>query len=245
MRFLILFLLTVSNLLHASTFTVGVEYLDYYPAYNYIGKPSDASASKDILDDFAKKHGYKFEYVPLPVNRLYEKFLDGTLDFKFPDHVYWQKDLKGDRKIIYSEPVFEFIDGVLVRDPKTVKDPKGLKKIGSFRGFTIHDYKSNIDAGQIEAKYYDSFRELIMAGLKGSVDGVYLNIKVAEFYMEQIKKEKPELGTLTFQDSLPFTRSAYHLSTLRHQKVMDQFNSYLKEQQDFIKKVTADRRVGL
>ncbi|HET9239933.1 MAG TPA: transporter substrate-binding domain-containing protein [Oligoflexus sp.] len=245
MRILLLFLLLLPDFAQSASFKVGVEYLDYYPAYNYIGKPSDASASKDILDDFAKKHGHTFEYVPLPVNRLYEKFLDGTLDFKFPDHKFWQTDLKRKHKVIYSDPVFEFIDGVLVRDPKAVKGLADLKKVGSFRGFTIFDYKAEIEAGKIEAKYFDSFRELIIATLKGSVDGAYLNIKVADYNLEQIKKEHPELGTLVFQESLPFTRSAYHLSTLRHEKLMNQFNQYLKEHRTFINKVIAERRVGI
>jgi ABC-type amino acid transport substrate-binding protein len=245
MRFLPILFLMVSNLLHAAPLTVGVEYLDYYPAYNYIGKPSNASVSKDILDDFAKRYGHQFEYVPLPVNRLYEKFLDGSLDFKFPDHRLWQKDLKASAKIVYSDPVFDFIDGVLVRDHNAIKSVKDLKKIGSFRGFTVWDYQPNIAAGLIEVKYYDTFRELIMSGLRGSVDGVYLNIKVAEYYFEQIKKENPEMGTLTFQNSLPFTHSSYHLSTLRHQKIIDQFNRYLKEQKDFIKQVITDRKAGL
>jgi len=244
MRFLPLLLLVLSNLLQAATFRVGVEYLEYYPAYNYIGKPSDASASKDILDDFAKKHGHTFEYVPLPVQRLYKDFLDGKLDFKFPDHPLWQGDMKSKYKLVYSDPVFEFIDGLVVRDPQ-LKSIDQIKTIGTFNGFTVHDYAQEIKDGKIELKTYNSFRELIMATLKKSVQGAYLNIKVADYYQDEIKKKYPELGTLSFQASLPHTSSSYHLSTLSHPKLLEDFNKYLKEHASFVKKVITERRVAL
>lgn len=242
-----LFLLTIlfSTLATADVYTVGVEYLEYYPAYNYIGKPSDASASKDILDDFAKKSGHQFKYVTLPVNRLYERFLEGAVDLKFPDHPDWQTTLKAGKSIVYSDPVFEYIDGILVRDKNKLSNMKDIKKIGSVRGFTIWDYKKEIDEGRMEAKSYDSFRDLVMAGLKGSVDGIYLNIMVAQYYLGQVQSEHKDLGSLEFQDKLPFTRSNYHLSSIHHRKLIDQFNQYLKNNAHFVKKVISDRKVKL
>ncbi len=229
----------------AADFTVGVENLEYYPAYNYIGKPSDASASKDILDDFAAKFGHKFTYVPLSVTRLYENFLTGAVDFKFPDNQNWQSEIKAGKSLVYSESVFEYIDGVLVRDKSKFKTAADLEKLGSFRGFTIRDYKKEIDSGKIQAKSYDSVRELVIAGLRGSVNGIYLNIRVAQHYQEQIKLEETGLGSLEFADQLPFTRSSYRLSTIKHGKVIDDFNRYLIKHADFIKKVLKDRKTGI
>ncbi|MDQ3233565.1 MAG: transporter substrate-binding domain-containing protein, partial [Pseudobdellovibrionaceae bacterium] len=242
MRLLWSFLFVFASFpVRADVYTVGVEYLEYYPAYNYIGHP-DASASKDILDDFANKSGHQFKYVALPVSRLYEKFLDGTVDFKFPDHPDWQSGIKTGKAVLYSDPVFEYIDGLLVLDKAKLKNLADLKKIGSFRGFTIWDYKKDIDQKRIKVKSYDSVRQLVMAGLKGSVDGIYLNIKVAQHYLSQIQSEQQGIGSLEFQDRLPFTRSNYRLSSIQHGQVLQQFNQYLQDNAAFVQRAISKRK---
>jgi len=88
--------------LHASeqkSFQVGVELLSYFPAYNFSTKGPGDSASYAILEAFARSEKIVFEYVPLPVNRLYKDFLDQNLDFKFPANPKWRKARKGRQKV--------------------------------------------------------------------------------------------------------------------------------------------------
>lgn len=206
-------------------FRVGVELLSYFPAYDYSAQGPGDSASYAILESFANAESIKFEYVPLPVNRLYKEFLDSTFDFKFPDNPNWRKDLKGQRQILYSDPVFEYIDGIMVLPSRLGAGRDKLRKVGSVLGFTIWDYLTEIQAGKVKASEYRDFSELLRSGVKGLVDGVYINIAVGNYHLEE-KIKQPK--ALVFDPSLPHTRDSYRLSTLKHAKLLDRFSSFLK-----------------
>jgi ABC-type amino acid transport substrate-binding protein len=208
-------------------FRVGVELLAYFPAYNFSTHGPGDSASYAILESFARDQKIEFEYVALPVNRLYKDFLDKNLDFKFPDNPKWRSDLKGSSKVLYSEPVFDYIDGTMVLPAHTGGGKDKLKKVGSVLGFTIWDYLTEIKEGHIKASEYPDFGELLRAGLKGLVDGVYINIAVGNYHLEE-KLKQPK--ALVFDSALPHTRDSYRLSTLKHPKLLERFSNYLKTQ---------------
>lgn len=216
--------------LHASeqkTFRVGVELLSYFPAYNFSTKGPGDSASYAILEKFARSEKIVFEYVPLPVNRLYKDFLDQSLDFKFPDNPKWRTDLKGQTKVFYSEPVFEYIDGTMVTPSRAKMGKDKIKKIGTVLGFTVWDYLTDIQGGTMKTSEYPDFGELLRAGVKGLVDGVYINIAVGNYHLEETLKQPK---ALVFDPSLPHTRDSYRLSSLKHSALLERFSSFLKSQ---------------
>lgn len=63
---------------------------------------------------FAAEKGYQFAYVALPVKRLFVEFSNGVGDFKYPDNPQWALHIKKDAPIVYSEPVVEYVNGVMV-----------------------------------------------------------------------------------------------------------------------------------
>lgn len=214
--------------LHASeqkTFQVGVELLSYFPAYNFSTKGPGDSASYAILESFARSEKIVFEYVPLPVNRLYKDFLDQNLDFKFPDNPKWRNDLKGKQKVLYSAPVFEYIDGTMVAPGRLKAGKDKIKKIGTVLGFTIWDFLKDIQSGSMKASEYPDFDELLRAGVKGLVDGVYINIAVGNYHLDETLKQPK---ALVFDPSLPHTRDSYRLSSLKHPALLDRFSKFLK-----------------
>lgn len=206
-------------------FRVGVELLSYFPAYNFSTKGPGDSASYAILEKFARSEHIVFEYVPLPVNRLYRDFLDKSLDFKFPDNPKWRNDLKGEQKVFYSESVFEYIDGMMVIPGHVNAGKDKIKKVGSVLGFTVWDYLTDIQKGSMAVSEYPDFGELLRAGVKGLVDGVYINIAVGNYHLDENLKQPKGL---VFDPSLPHTRDSYRLSTLKHSALLDRFSSYLK-----------------
>lgn len=214
--------------LHAAEqkkFQVGVELLSYFPAYNFSAKGPGDSASYAILEKFARSENIVFEYVPLPVNRLYKDFLDQSLDFKFPDNPKWRNDLKGQQKVLYSDPVFEYIDGTMVLPARVNQGKDKMKKIGTVLGFTIWDYLKDIESGSMKASEYPDFSELLRAGVKGLVDGVYINIAVGNYHLEESLKQPK---ALVFDPKLPHTRDSYRLSSLKHPALLERFSSFLK-----------------
>jgi ABC-type amino acid transport substrate-binding protein len=159
------------------------------------------------LDSFAAKEGIQFEYVPVPVNRLYADFLDcaSKLDFKFPDNENWAGDKKANKKIYYSDSVVEFTDGTMVAKDKIGRAKKDMKTLGTVRGFTPWDYLDDVQkAKTIRLVENDSLAGLLQQAKQGRVDGIYVNISVANYALNNTLKE-PE--ALVFDKALPHTAS--------------------------------------
>ncbi len=230
--------LLVGALLFASTlfgtegqkeFIVGVENIEYFPQFSNDNGEYKGFA-RELLDEFAKDKGYKFTYEPLPIKRLLEMFLRGRVDFKYPDNIYWAQDEKKDKKLIYSEPVVEYIDGVVVAPEKVGKTT--LAKLGTIRGFTPFEYMEDIKKGTTELNEASNMSSLLSMGIVGKIDGVYVNVAVARYVLnEQLKKP----NALVFDKNLKHTKSNYHFATIKHEAVMKEFNDWMKLRADWIK----------
>lgn len=217
------------------SFVVGVEDLNYYPQYNSEGKQFTGFA-REILDAFAKDRGYSFIYKPLPVARLYDSFLAGELDFKYPDDPNWQQGARKGKAISYSDPVVTYIDGVLVTPDNKGKGKAALKVLGTVRGFTPWDYMGEINKGALRVQEVNDFSSSLQQGMAKRVDGVYMNVDVGNYQLREVLK-KP--GGLVFDEGLPHTKSAYKLSSLKHAKVIAEFSDFMKKnkaQVDALKK---------
>ena len=81
-------LIFLCNSLNAATYSIGTEYIEYYPHY---GKTSAESHEFEgyarlFFDDFSIKKDVSIEYTPQPIKRLYLNFLvKQSIDFKYPD----------------------------------------------------------------------------------------------------------------------------------------------------------------
>ncbi len=62
--------------------------------------------------------------------------------------------------------------------------------------------------------------------LNKRIQGVYMNPLVAAYYL---KKDLKSNENLVLDEKLPFISSSYHLSTIKHRKVLDEFDEFLKE----------------
>lgn len=222
-----------SSTVVAQTYTVGVEDIDYYPMYAY-RDGAYKGAAKEILDKFAASKGYTFEYKPFPVIRLTKYFVEGKVDLKFPDSEFWAKDAKKGVNIIYSDPVLDYTDGVMVLPANKGKGIGNLKKLGTVRGFTPWDYLSLIKSGSVIAKEANSLESLTKQALHGRVDGAYFNVDVASYFLSH---NKNQAGALVFDEGLPHTSSSYKLSTHKYPKLIEEFNQFLVDEAGWLAEV--------
>ncbi len=221
-------------------YIVGVENIKYYPLYSYDGKEWIGYA-REILDAFANKKGYKFNYVALPVARLFNDFvISQTIDFKFPDNPYWSADLKKDKKVIYSKSVVDYIEGVIVLPERKGKSLENLKTLGTIMGFTAWDYLDLIKTKKITLKENTDFDVLLLQTINKNIDGAYINIVVADYHLNEILK-KPE--ALIFDETLPYTKSSYFFASIKYPHIIEEFNKFLEEEKDFVAKVKAKYKV--
>lgn len=227
MRRILLFCFTsffwVTNAL-AERYVVGVEDIDYLPMYSSEGGEYKGYG-RELLDAFAEASGHTFEYQPLPIVRLTKAFLDGEVDFKFPDNPYWAQDAKKGHKMVYSEPTVAYTDGVLVLPKNKGKGLESLSKLTIVRGFTPWEYQDLIKEGKVSVGEVSSLDAMVKMVQSERTDGAYFNVTVAKYFLEQ-KLGQPD--TLVFDSSLPHTQSNYFLSATKHPEVIEQFNDFLK-----------------
>lgn len=209
------------------TFTVGVEDLEYYPQKSHKGNEY-IGFGREILDAFAKSRGYKFEYKILPLNRLYLSNLKSqTLDFQYPDNSYWEAHLRKGVKVHYSTPVMPFIDGVMVLPENKGKGMKDFKVLGTMTGFTPWNYLDLIKEKRVTVFENDGFLSLLKQVSLKRVDGAYINVEVAKY---QLREMLHQPDALVFDPALPHTKDYYYLSTVKHPKVIEEFNQFLAQE---------------
>lgn len=222
--------LYLSSITYADNLIIGVEDIDYLPIYEYSNGQYSGAAS-EILNKFAALNNHTITYKEFPITRLNKYYLNGTVDFRFPDNGYWIQEQKAGYDIKYSDPVINFIDGVMVTPENKNKGIGHLKKLGVVRGFTAWDYLDLIKEGTIAIKESNNLHSLIKLTSVNRYDGAYFNIDVAKYYFKNTLKS-PDI--LTFDPDLPHTKSSYSLSSYKHPEVIEQFNKFLIAEAEWI-----------
>jgi len=223
----------------ADTITVGVENIEYFPQYTYKDGEYRGFA-RAVLDAFAKAKGHTFEYRALPVSRLFLSFVAGDIDLKYPDNAYWSADLKKDVKVVYSDPVVAYIDGVSVLPAAKGKPVDDFKTLGIVRGFTAWDWAKRLEEGKAKLQENNSFTGLLEQTILGRADGAYGNVAVVSYLLENDLK-KP--GALVFDAGLPHTKSDYHLSSIKRPEIIAEFNAWMKAEAATVAALKAEYKV--
>lgn len=221
---LLLALLGTSASLRAADLVIGVEDLPYMPYYSTDGGEYFGFA-RELFDRFAAERGHRIQYRPLPVERLYRSLMDGSIDIKFPDNPEWRHDLKLQQQWHYSEAVVPFLDGVMVPNALLTKPADRPLRIGTVRGFTPWPLLPRVEQGSIRMFENNSIAGLLRQSLGGRLDGVYLNVAVADFHLRNFLRADAQL---VLDTRLPHDRSAYHASSLHKSEVIKQLNHWLR-----------------
>ena len=206
-------------------YTVGVEAIDYTPFYSSQGGDY-VGFGRDLLDLFAEKQGCRFVYKPLPVKRLFSSFLNKSIDFKFPDHPNWQMGMKKGKDVVYSQPILQTREGLMVLPENKGKGIDHIKIIGTVMGFSPWEYMKMADSGQITLVENANFSNLLQQVIGKRIDGAYINVTVATYHL---KHELNKSGALVFDETLPYGKNEYHLSTIELGNMIEAFNQFLKD----------------
>lgn len=233
----LLLMMSISVSVNAkTTYVVGVQsFSQYYPFSAYSNR-SYSGFNRELLDMFANAYHYRFVYKALPFTSLPSRFVDGVVDLKYPDSPDWDRDIKKGSNVIYSEPVVNYIDGVMVIDQNYGQPIDQLQQLGTVVGFTPDPYQSRIRSGRIRLNESYKYDALMMKLVSGRIDGGYANIAVAQFYLDQMGFKK---GSVRFDDTLPHEKGTRRLSTIHHPKLIDNFNQFLSDKKEEISALKA------
>lgn len=216
--FLCLFLF--SKTIYADEFKVGVEELNYLPYFDGSGKQYNGYA-RELLDRFANSNGHKFIYVARPVARLYQEFLSGKVDFKFPDNPLWKKDLKMGKAVQYSVPLANSTDGVMMPIADMAKNE--IKTIGIVNGFEPWPYMDQIKSGKIIIATTTDLESLLKQVSLKRIDGAYFNVLVAGKKINELELSKE----ISYNSKLPHADNAFTLSTIKKTKILKELDEYI------------------
>ena len=211
--------LTPAALADKQPYEIGVETTDYAPYY-FMQDNQYRGEARELLDAFALKTGQEFNYQPLPVPRLFLLFTRNQFDFKFPDNPQWSPGLKSGLTIYYSDPVMQITEAVLALEGN--KEP--VRTVGTILGFTTPGISYQLTEGNLILVEASSMEQLLKMLEAGRIDAIYFNTRVAEY----ASSHREEPLTLAVRREFPPYHYAYHLSTLRHPDVLEDFNQYLK-----------------
>lgn len=229
-----------SPLFATEEYVVGVGDYDYLPHHGLVDREYTGYA-REVLDLFSQTSGYLLTYRPLPWKRVIHEYIRGDVDFVFPDNPHWDTEAKEGKDVQYSNTVVTYIDGVVVLPENKGKGISHLKILGTVRGFTSLDYYDDIESGQIELSENTNFIPLLQQVLMKRVDGAYIEVSVANYYLREHLK-KP--GALVFDADLPHTEDSYYLSSIKYPQIIQEFNEFLTAEQDAIETLQKKYKVG-
>ena len=223
----------------AESFVVGVENIDYRPHYG-MENGEYTGFGRAVLDAFAADTGHELEYRALPIKRLFQALVDGEIDAKYPDNAYWSAGLKEGADVVYSDPVVSYIDGVLVPKDAVGEGPGRIETLGTVTGFTPWAWTDRIESGAVSVSENPRFSSLVKQAIGGRIDGLYSNVSVAAFRLEEIG----QADALVFDPDLPHTASDYHLSTTTEPGLVEAFDAWMAENADKVAALKAEYDVG-
>lgn len=214
-----------------SVYTIGVENIDYYPHYAFSHRKN--SFSKELFEIFFKQENLKIEFVPLPLKRFNQWYIKDKIDFKYPDNEQWRANDSNQQNITYSNQVITSIAGSIVLNNNTNFTVEKIKRLGTITGFYPTLWINRIKNNQIQLVEYNNVVSVIRLLIHGMVDAINLDYSVVNFHLNEINKNK----LLIMDKSLPHQKTIFHLSTIKHPKVINKFNLFLKNNQLLIQKL--------
>ena len=213
-----------------STYTIGVENIDYYPFCSVNSKGEYVGFARDVLDLFAKYKDIKFIYEVRSVKKLDQEYIaERRFDFKFPDNKFWKSENKRGFELFYSSPVCNFIDGVIVQEKNKDKDINFFKTlgIGIVRGYSILGYE-NLGVPLPESPNIETLIEKLKYD---KINGAYFNVSVA---LNKVNHDNGTKEKFAFDQKIPYYKGSFYLSSFEHPDLIYEFNQFLNEKRDEI-----------
>jgi len=235
-----LFASLLSSAASAETYVVGVEKAQFLPYYTVDAQGQYSGYARELLDQFAASAGITFVYRPIATAGLLDELLSGGVDFKYPDNAAWGTPARLGKNIRYSSATVDYIDGVLVPPLQHGKGLEQLKRLAVVKGWTPQQYGAAIEAGQISQVDSDNLLTMIRSAVKKQADGVYYNVEVALYALNNSGKF---INALQFDAGLPYNRGSFQLSTIQQAPLLKRFDQFLAEHKTEVQALKAKYRV--
>ena len=210
------------------SYRIGVENIDYYPhfAFGY----RDNSFAKEVLECFFNSQNLTVTFVPLPLKRFNQWYIENNIDFKYPDNEDWRRDETVKLPVIYSTEVIKLTAGATVPFKLMGRPRNQIKRLGTVLGFHPTMWSDRIESKQTIMLSDPNVLSVVKMNINGIVDVINLDYSVIHYHLKQMKRPK----ALIMDSTLPHRAYGFHLSTLKHPQIISQFNHFYQQNQTFI-----------
>lgn len=219
----------IASPLASKNLVIGVEDIEYYPYFDFTN--NQPTVSKTILDKFAADNGYTLTYLALPIKQFSKWLHENDIDFKYPDNRRWH-DPKSKEQLseYYSNDIFHLRAGTIVLAENKHQPRAYYKNLGLITGFDPTLWKAYIADKQVNILDDNSIKVLVKHLVNGLVDGVDMDIAVANFYLQSLGIQRQ----LAYSEALPQEIFSHQLSTIKYPQIIQQFNQWLADNKAFV-----------
>lgn len=214
------------------THVVGLPDTQLYPQYWNVSGQVDGYLPR-ILQRFASDSGLHWALKAQPIRRYYVEFREGRLDFLAPSNPAWAE--RNSRvPIYYSDPIMKSRAGFIGLTPDF--DPAQIRQVTTLAGYTISfliDAKSPFKNAKVN--YVNDVNSTMMVLASRRTDLIYLHYDAAREWIRMNPKGKSDF---VFHEKYS-EEFDYCLATMRHPKVIDTFNTWLRQHPNILEEVKA------
>ncbi len=227
--FLASLLLTCSIPAVAETaYVIGVEQAEFLPHYSGDANGNFKGFTRELFDRFATHSGVRLVFRVMPADVLLPALLAGEIDAKYPDNPNWSPQAKTGRNLHYSQPVVNYVDGVMVMPRRAGLGLDELRRLAVVDGWSPRGFEELIGANRVQVVSSKGLPRMVRQVLRRDAEGAYYTVVVAAYYLNNVRARP---GALVFDAGLPHTRATFNLSSIEHRELIERFDRFLDEQQ--------------
>ncbi|WP_448211019.1 hypothetical protein [Colwellia sp. MEBiC06753] len=238
-RWTILWILLISGALgcykaraaESKVYLVGVEDISYYPYFDFRADGDhQPSFALDLLTAFFNHQQLKFKFIPLPIKRFDRWYLEHNIDFKFPDNFRWRNDQSNSMGLTFSVEILQLTAGTYVKKANADFSRKDIKSLATITGFYPTLWLQEIKRNKLEVIEDNSPLAVVRHVLAGNASGTNIDSNVIRLNL--VKLNQP--GEIVLAEGIYHQPYSYHMSSIKYPEVIEQFNHFLKENQQLV-----------
>jgi ABC-type amino acid transport substrate-binding protein len=231
---LLVFLLPFLQALKPPPFVVALPDTQLFPQYWNLSGKVDGYLPR-ILQRFSADAGINWQLKAQPIRRYYVEFKEGRLDFIAPSNRAWAEG-NSQEPIIYSDPFMKSRAGFIGLTPEL--DPARVKQITTLAGYTISfltNPKSPLQG--VKVNYVNDVNSAMKVLASRRTDLIYLHYDAAREWIRLNEGGRPRTH-YHFHEKYS-EEFDYCLATIRHPKIIESFNRWLREHPKVLDEVKA------
>lgn len=213
-------------------YKVGVSNLILPPLLK-INEHSASGFAGDVLNAFASQKGIKFKYIVMRQTQLQPKLEANELDFIFPDNPLWTNFRNPNSRNIYSKPIIFSVSATFVERTNKNISLAEVKTLAVPFGYTPYTWTEFVKNNNIQIVTSKD----LLNGLKklqlGQVDSADIEYNSGRYLISKYQ----QFEKLMFAPGLPNTSVAYHASTIRHIKLLEELSIFVSKNHTLIERL--------